>query len=80
MREALLGQNRRLRAGNSPWTRLVPLRKLLAAGQRELLRRLLLLLGLGYRSLARNVNGDGDSWLRHIVRISPHLRRDDVAR
>lgn len=80
MQEALLGQNRRLRAGSSPRTRLVPLRKLLAAGQRELLWRLILLLGLGYRSLARNVNGNGDSWLRHIVGISPHLRRDDVAR
>lgn len=77
---SLLGQSRRLRAGNGPRSRLVPLRQLLAGGLRELLRwrRLLLLLWLGYRSWTRNVNRD--SWLRHVVGISPHLRRYNVAR
>lgn len=72
VREALLGQRRGLRAGNGPRTRRVPLR------QRELLLRLLLLLRLGYGGLGRDVNGD--SGLRHVVGIGPHLRRHHVAR
>lgn len=67
-----------LGAGNSPGSRLVPLRQLLAGGLRELLRwRLLLLLlrRLGYRSWTRNM--DRDSRLRHVMGETPHLR--DVA-
>lgn len=73
---ALLGLERRVRARNSPWSRLVSLRQWLPNGLRVLLR-LFMLLWLGCRNLGWAMNGH--SWLGHKVRVGPHLWGYSVA-
>lgn len=60
----------RVRARNSPWSRLVPLRQTLGV-----LLRVLLLLRLGCSSWALN----GHPWLGHKLRVGPHLWGHSVA-
>lgn len=72
MRVGLLGLERRVRARNSSWSRLVPLRQWLPNGLRVLLRLLLLLLWLGWAM-------NGHSWWGHKLGVSTHLRWYSVA-
>lgn len=67
----LLSLEMRVRARNSPWSRLVPLRQWLTSGLRVRLQ-LLLLLWLGWAL-------NGHPWSGHKLGVGPHLWRYSVA-